>query len=330
VSYHQPSKSARSTRDGLPTKDGLHGRPTSARQLRELLVHRIASGRYPIGAQLPGTRELAVAVGANRNTVAKVYGELARDGLLQILVGRGAFVVGRVDPSNGREPFEQVTQLLDDALSRARLFGLACEDEQRLADERIAAIYDESAPRLVFLECDPYDAQLGASELTALLGTTADPVLVIDIPDSGAPVRRGHDELLPHRGGRPPTVAPRRPGGWRQHTAGPGRLLALARLPAGTRVGIVAANQAGVERFNMLVQTYCRAETRSLITPSNVALEELVRWADVLVSGLSSEPQTRAHAGGLPVIVLAFHVDPQSVQHIRSTILVAGRQRVPA
>ena len=110
----------------------------------------------------------------------------------------------------------------------------------------------------------------------------------------------------------------------------PDALLALARLPAGTRVGIVAANQAGVERFNVLIQTYCHAQIRSLITPSNVALEELVRWADVLVSGLSSEPQVRAHGGGRPVIALAFHVDPQSVQHIRSTILVAGRQRVPA
>ena len=98
----------------------MSNRQTSARQLRELLVHRIASGKYPIGAQLPGTRDLAVDVGANRNTVAKVYGELAREGLLNIVTGRGAFVVGRVDPTGGQEPVEQVTRLLDDAVSRAR------------------------------------------------------------------------------------------------------------------------------------------------------------------------------------------------------------------
>src|SRR5881392_875675 len=78
-------------------RDSVKSGQTSARQLRELLVHRIASGKYAIGSQLPGTREFALDVGANRNTVAKVYGELAREGLLQIVAGRGAFVVGRVD-----------------------------------------------------------------------------------------------------------------------------------------------------------------------------------------------------------------------------------------
>src|SRR5215210_144748 len=100
--------------------DTVSNRQTSARQLRELLVHRIASGQYPHGGQLPGTRELAADVGVNRNTVAKVYGELAREGLLKIVIGRGAFVVGRVDAAGGQEPSEQVTRLFDDAVRRAR------------------------------------------------------------------------------------------------------------------------------------------------------------------------------------------------------------------
>src|SRR5689334_11874330 len=116
-------------------------RPTSARQLRELLVHRIASGRYPIGAQLPGTRELAMDVGANRNTVAKVYGELAREGLLQVVHGRGAFVVGRVDAADGQEPAEEVSRVLDDAFSRARLFGISREAVRQLSEERLRVIY---------------------------------------------------------------------------------------------------------------------------------------------------------------------------------------------
>jgi hypothetical protein len=53
-----------------------------------------------------------------------------------------------------------------------------------------------------------------------------------------------------------------------------------------------------------------------------------VRWADVLVSGLSAAAQAKRRAGGRHVIVLAFHVDPQSVQSIRSDILVVGQQGV--
>jgi GntR family transcriptional regulator len=300
---------------------------TSARQLRELLVHRIARGRYPIGVQLPGTREFAVEVGANRNTVAKVYSELAREGLLQIVPGRGAFVMGRIDASAGQEPSEQVAHLLDDAVSRARLFGLTRDAVLGLVHARISAIYDGVSPRLVFVECNPYDSQLGAGELTTQLGTRVDSVLISDIPASGAlpfdvaTTSLFHIEeverLLSGRGVRIVAV-----NTFPESDA----LLSMARLSDRTRVGIVAANQAGVERFNMLVLTYCHAEIRSLIAPSDAALDELVGWADVLVSGLSSAAQARRRAGGRQVIVLAFHVDPQSVQSIRSDILVAGRQ----
>ena len=318
--------------NGGVSRDPAGHRPTSARQLRELLVHRIASGRYPIGSQLPGTRELAADVGANRNTVAKVYGELAREGLLQMVPGRGAFVVGQIDASAGHEPAVQVAQLLDDAVSRARLFGLTRDDVLRLAQERVSAIYDEAVPRLAFVECNPYDAQLVSGELTTHLGTNVAPVLIADIPPSG-PLRfdvattsyfhiEEVDRLLSARGVQVVGV---------NTLPDPGALLAVARLPVGSRVGIVAANEPGVERFSLLVRTYCRgAEIRSLVTPTDAALEQLVPETDALVSSLSCAPQVEAHAAGRPVIVLAFHVDPQSVQVLRGQVVMGARQGVPA
>lgn len=300
----------------------MANRQTSARHLRELLVHRIASGQYTIGSQLPGTRELAVDVGANRNTVAKVYGELAREGLLQIVAGRGAFVVGRVDAGIGQEPIEQVTRLLDDAINRARLFGLAQADLVRLSEERIRAGYEDGTPRVSFVECNPYDARLASGELATQLGMPVRSLLYTDIPPSGpietdiAATSFFHlaevDRMLNGRGARVIGV---------NMLPDSDALLALARLKEGTRVGIVAANESGVERFSFLVRTYCRAEIRSLITPTDESLDELVPWTDVLVSSLSCALQVQAHAAGRQVIVIAFHVDPQSAQYLRSKIL---------
>lgn len=305
----------------------MANRQTSARHLRELLVHRIASGQYTIGSQLPGTRELAIDVGANRNTVAKVYGELAREGLLQIVAGRGAFVVGRVDAAIGQEPIEQVTRLLDDAISRARLFGLAQPDLVRLAEERVRAGYEDGAPRVSFVECNPYDARLASGELATQLGMPVRSLLYTEIPPSGpidtdiAATSFFHlaevDRMLNGRGARVIGV---------NMLPDPDSLLALARLPEGTRVGIVAANESGVERFSFLVRTYCRAEIRSLITPTDESLDELVPWTDVLVSSLSCALQVQAHAAGRQVIVIAFHVDPQSAQYLRSKILANGHE----
>ena len=305
----------------------MSNRRTSARHLRELLVHRIASGQYSIGSQLPGTRELAVDVGANRNTVAKVYGELARDGLLQIVAGRGAFVVGRIDAAGGQEPIEQVARLLDDAVRRAQLFGLARADFVQLAEERVRAGYEDGTPRVSFVECNPYDARLASGELGTQLGMPVRSMLYADIPASGpidtdiAATSFFHlaevDRMLNGRGVRIVGV---------NMLPDSDALLALARLPVGTKVGIIAANESGVERFSFLVRTYCRAEIRSLVTPSDASLVELVSWGEVLVSSLSCALQVQAHAAGRQVIVIAFHVDPQSAQYLRSKILADGRQ----
>jgi GntR family transcriptional regulator len=306
----------------------VSGRPTSARQLRELLVHRMASGRHPIGAQLPGVRELATEVGANRNTVAKVYGALAREGLLQIVPGRGTFVVARVDADQGAEPYEQVRRLLDDAVARARLFGLGRDAVLRLMEERVGAIYDDGAPRLAFVECNPYDAALGAGELSASLAVDVRPLLVSDLEHDEALVRvdvaatsyfhLGEVEcLLNSREVRVVGV----------HTLpDPDALLALARLAPGTRIGIVANNEAGVERFSAQVRTYCRAEIRTLVDPDDEQVAELAAWSDALVSSLSCSRRVKANAMDRQVITLAFHVDPQSVQYIRGHFLLPARQ----
>jgi GntR family transcriptional regulator len=52
----------------------------------------VATGRLPKGAQLPTVRQLAVALRVNANTVAKVYSDLERNGLVETRRGVGTFV----------------------------------------------------------------------------------------------------------------------------------------------------------------------------------------------------------------------------------------------
>ena len=52
----------------------------------------IATGRLGAGDQLPTVRQLAVELKINANTVARVYGELERAGVLETRRGVGSFV----------------------------------------------------------------------------------------------------------------------------------------------------------------------------------------------------------------------------------------------
>jgi GntR family transcriptional regulator len=61
-------------------------------QLARAIRFAIATGRLRVGDQLPTVRQLAVNLRINANTVAKVYAELERAGVVETRRGVGTFV----------------------------------------------------------------------------------------------------------------------------------------------------------------------------------------------------------------------------------------------
>src|ERR1700746_1797462 len=78
-------------------------------QLTRAIQFAIATGRLRIGEQLPTVRQLAVELRVNANTVARVYGELERDGVLETRRGVGSFVAAT--PERARPPAEHTKRL---------------------------------------------------------------------------------------------------------------------------------------------------------------------------------------------------------------------------
>jgi GntR family transcriptional regulator len=66
-------------------------------QLERAIRFAIATERLRVGEQLPTVRQLAVDLKINANTVAKVYAELERAGVLETRRGVGTFVRARQD-----------------------------------------------------------------------------------------------------------------------------------------------------------------------------------------------------------------------------------------
>ena len=71
--------------------DGNDPTPLYA-QLERAIRVAIATGRLNVGDKLPTVRQLAVDLKINANTVAKVYGELERSGVLETRRGVGTFI----------------------------------------------------------------------------------------------------------------------------------------------------------------------------------------------------------------------------------------------
>src|SRR5262245_13479915 len=78
--------------DWARTVDPADALPLHAQLERSIRV-AIASRRLKPGDQLPTVRQLAVALRINANTVARVYAQLERDGVLGTRRGVGTFVL---------------------------------------------------------------------------------------------------------------------------------------------------------------------------------------------------------------------------------------------
>ena len=61
-------------------------------QVADGVKEAIAKGIVESGDRLPSVRELAVTMPLNHNTVAKAYRELEREGVIEVVQGRGTFV----------------------------------------------------------------------------------------------------------------------------------------------------------------------------------------------------------------------------------------------
>jgi GntR family transcriptional regulator len=105
-------------------------------QLERALRAAVATGRLQPGDQLPTVRQLAVDLSVNANTVARVYAELERAGVIETRRGVGSFVCGtaaRAHPP--REHDRRLRAFITRILADADAAGFTLEDVTQALEE---------------------------------------------------------------------------------------------------------------------------------------------------------------------------------------------------
>jgi GntR family transcriptional regulator len=105
-------------------------------QLERALRAAVATGRLQPGDQLPTVRQLAVDLSVNANTVARVYAELERAGVIETRRGVGSFVCGtaaRAHPP--REHDRRLRAFITRILADADAAGFTLEDVVQALEE---------------------------------------------------------------------------------------------------------------------------------------------------------------------------------------------------
>ena len=106
-------------------------------QLERAIRVAIATGKLPVGQQLPTVRQLAVDLRINANTVARVYLALERQGVLQTKRGVGTFIADQVPEAHDQHRQRRLKSLADKFLTEATSLGYTPREVVRYLAQRI-------------------------------------------------------------------------------------------------------------------------------------------------------------------------------------------------
>lgn len=121
-----------------------HGGAPLYQQLTEQIKRAIAIGALAPGERLPTVKGLALELKLNPNTVARVYRDLEREGVIATAPGRGSFVGqnGALDDAR-RVALDVASRSTDEAVRGARSLGITHDELRRIVDASIARWYPE-------------------------------------------------------------------------------------------------------------------------------------------------------------------------------------------
>jgi GntR family transcriptional regulator len=107
------------------------------RQIFDQICQAIATGRLAPGEQLPSVRALAEQLVINPNTVARTYGDLIRDGVLEAQQGKGVFVAQRRPVFTRAERSRRISASLDAFVNQGLHLGFTPDELRDLLETRL-------------------------------------------------------------------------------------------------------------------------------------------------------------------------------------------------
>ncbi len=118
------------------------------RQLGDQIRESIATGRLACDEKLPSVRELSRSLVLNPNTIARVYLELEREGVLATRPGLGVFVARPRNELTKRARRERLTRAVDAMLIEAVHLAFSPEEVTSLVEERVLRFqWERKTPR---------------------------------------------------------------------------------------------------------------------------------------------------------------------------------------
>ncbi len=195
-----------------------------------------------------------------------------------------------------------------------------------------------AGPRIGFIECNRHDATTLSRDLQLAISHPIEPLLIDDVLADPARFLDDYDILAVNITHLSAVESALRRAKHQQMARAvvvgmhipidPDSLLQVARLRAGTRVGIVCDLKQTLVSLKGMVDGYNPALTvDGCLSKERTAVRQLFQSSDILLVTPSAAGRMRIADSQMPVVTLAFRLDARSIEQLSA--LIARRMPAP-
>lgn len=303
----------------------------SAEEIRRTLLSRINSGQYCIGERIPPARSLADEFSANRNTVNKAFQELAREGIVSLVPGRGGGTFVQRADSPSTIATHQLRTTIQPLITHARTMGLSKAQLSEVISHVIEETYDAQKLRIKFLECNPHDAHELVQQLSPLIDNEIEPG-VID-QENLLTIGEQFDLIVTtfHHLAEVSRVL----GSERRKVIGINAVptadvaLKIALLEA-RRIGLVCGRENTVRSLQYLIGSYHPDNELDIVLVDDIeGVRALANRSEALIVTYSCADAVAELTERRPDVVVEFQIDTQSIEFLRQRVARLQAKRAP-
>jgi GntR family transcriptional regulator len=147
-------------------------------QLEGQIKHLILTGGFEVGSRLPSIRAMAGFLRVNRNTVARVFSDLEKEGYVESRRGSGVYVIE--PPVEAEDLMRQ--EVLERVMDLAAAHDVPVEDLAYALLAR-AGVKPREKTRILFSECTRAELDQFSDELEEQLPVEVERVLIEDLAE---------------------------------------------------------------------------------------------------------------------------------------------------
>ena len=257
------------------------------KQIGDCINQAVSKGELPAGYKLPTVRELAEEINISTGTVKHAYEYLEQLGVIEMIQGKGSFVLGTDEDSFSRK--DKAMTALDELFAKLEKLGFTPREMEIYIDLKLKGLEEKyDIVKIAAIDCNPESLQIIERQISQI-GYTETAVFSLNhLPEIADKLNSDYDLVLTtstHFGEVEPYIKNHQNLGTMALMPSTRTVIKLAKIPELWNVGIVCASDtfARVVRENCMVIGDWAERMGTLLFGDHHKLKTFLRNKDAII-----------------------------------------------